>query len=166
MPPTTPSWHCCEQQGPLALPTHLASLYAPLLFYCFLPHCYICGRSSFCPREGLGAPPGDLPDVLKPKQGRNRWLFSIGLKETCGLALWDFPAIYTLCGCSLKPLLDRASARECPQRPCVRLFSINRAQQILTSSDKFNLSFTLVVKKSHSGWYYLQKAYLCLWCTW
>ena len=123
---------------------------------------YICGRSTFCPCEGLGAPPGDLPDALKPKQGRIRRLFYIGLKETHGLALWDFPAICTLCGRSLKALLDRASPRECQQRPRVWLFSINRTQQILTSSDKFNLNLTLVVKKSHSGWYYLQKACLCL----
>ena len=32
-----PRWHRCEQQGPLALPTHLASLYAPLLFIASYP---------------------------------------------------------------------------------------------------------------------------------
>ena len=45
MPPDSPmaSWCCCKQQGPLAPPTHLASLYAPLTFFiASYPTVYVC----------------------------------------------------------------------------------------------------------------------------
>ena len=104
--------------------------------------------STFFPCEGLGTPLGDPPDVLKP----NQVTFLYRFKVTRGLDLWDFPMIYTLCNRLLKALLGRASARECQQCPRVWLFSfvvffINWAQQIQATSDKFNLSLTLVVKK-------------------
>ena len=61
----------------------------------------------------LGATLAEPPEALKPKEGRVRRLFRIGLWVVLGLAFWNFPEICTLCSPSLSTSLGRASAREC-----------------------------------------------------
>ena len=74
----------------------------------------IAGKAAlFTSHEGLGTPLGNLPDAPKPKEGRIRRLFCIGLRMIHGLALWEFPATCTQCSPLLKTLVDQALAREC-----------------------------------------------------